>query len=403
MVWSFILSRTLVPTMAKYLLRKHERTPIMHGSTAAPRSRNPLVRIQRGFEAGFERVRAGYRDLLAIALRIARFSWPASSLLWSASFPLAPYLGRDFFPVGRRRPDLDACARTGRHPRRGNRPSIRRNREGDPHRSFRPTNWKRWSTISACRSAASTIPTTTPAPSVRRTARSRSAEREPSADRGIRPHDARGTAGAIPGHDFLVPAGRHHQPDPQFRRAGADRSADSRAEIADEFRLCATSCCAVPPRSRPGRCAHPAIAQRACVSMSMSTAPARNMSASPSATSPTAWSSISPAVSQVAPTFWLNPDNGVNYSIVMQTPQYQVDSLSALRNLPITAAGRASQILGGIANIKRDRNAVVYSQYNIQPFVQIYGPPRAAISAPSPPNSEDHRRDRQGRAQGRAR
>jgi multidrug efflux pump subunit AcrB len=57
--------------------------------------------------------------------------------------------------------------------------------------------------------------------------------------------------------------------------------------------------------------------------------------------------------SQVQPTFWLNPDNGVNYSIVMQTPQYQVDSLNALQNLPITAPGAPPQTLGAIADIKR--------------------------------------------------
>ena len=41
---------------------------------------------------------------------------------------------------------------------------------------------------------------------------------------------------------------------------------------------------------------------------------------------------------QVSPTYWLNPDNGISYPIVMQTPQYQVDTLSALQTLPITAA-----------------------------------------------------------------
>src|ERR1700688_2481802 len=62
MVWSFILSRTLVPTMAKYMLRKHEAHTDAHGAeTPPPRSRNPLVRFQRGFEARFERGRLAYR------------------------------------------------------------------------------------------------------------------------------------------------------------------------------------------------------------------------------------------------------------------------------------------------------------------------------------------------------
>jgi len=67
--------------------------------------------------------------------------------------------------------------------------------------------------------------------------------------------------------------------------------------------------------------------------------------------------------SQVQPTFWLNPENGVNYSIVMQTPQYQVDSLNALSNLPITAPGVPPQTLGAIADFKRVVVPAVYSQY----------------------------------------
>ena len=57
----------------------------------------------------------------------------------------------------------------------------------------------------------------------------------------------------------------------------------------------------------------------------------------------------------------------------MQTPQYQVDSLNALKNLPITAPGAPSQTLGAIADIKRIAMPAVYSQYNIQPMIQIYG------------------------------
>ena len=53
-------------------------------------------------------------------------------------------------------------------------------------------------------------------------------ERGPSADRGLCPHAARGIAGALSRRDLLVPAGRHHQPDPELRRAGADRPASPR-------------------------------------------------------------------------------------------------------------------------------------------------------------------------------
>ena len=78
--------------------------------------------------------------------------------------------------------------------------------------------------------------------------------------------------------------------------------------------------------------------------------------------------------SQVAPTFWLNPQNGVSYPIVMQTPQYRLDSLSALANMPINGStGAASQqVLGGIANFTRAAGNALFSQYDIQPMVQIY-------------------------------
>src|SRR6202162_3020035 len=64
MVFSFLLSRTLVPTMAKYLLRMHLRHT--GGADEPPVSKNPLVRFQRGFEAAFARLRAEYHDLLAL-------------------------------------------------------------------------------------------------------------------------------------------------------------------------------------------------------------------------------------------------------------------------------------------------------------------------------------------------
>ena len=64
MICSFLLSRTLVPTMANYLLKPH----VDHGDAGKPPSRNPLVSFQRGFEARFERFRAVYRDLLERAL-----------------------------------------------------------------------------------------------------------------------------------------------------------------------------------------------------------------------------------------------------------------------------------------------------------------------------------------------
>ncbi|HTD77845.1 MAG TPA: efflux RND transporter permease subunit, partial [Chloroflexota bacterium] len=77
--------------------------------------------------------------------------------------------------------------------------------------------------------------------------------------------------------------------------------------------------------------------------------------------------------SQVAPTFWLDPQNGVQYPIVMQEPQYRVDTLSELQNLPISATTTAvPQVLGAVASVSRNASNAVVSQYNIQSMVQIY-------------------------------
>jgi multidrug efflux pump subunit AcrB len=76
--------------------------------------------------------------------------------------------------------------------------------------------------------------------------------------------------------------------------------------------------------------------------------------------------------SQVAPTYWLNEKNGVTYPIALQTPQYQIDTLPALQNLPINATGAPTTVLGGIADIQRGHANAVVSQYDISSMVQIY-------------------------------
>lgn len=77
---------------------------------------------------------------------------------------------------------------------------------------------------------------------------------------------------------------------------------------------------------------------------------------------------------QIQPNFWVDPDNGVSYPIVTQTPQYAMNSLQTLRNTPITNANMstAPQILGAMASIKPVQVPVVVSHYNVQPVVDIY-------------------------------
>jgi multidrug efflux pump subunit AcrB len=77
---------------------------------------------------------------------------------------------------------------------------------------------------------------------------------------------------------------------------------------------------------------------------------------------------------QTSPTFWLDPQNGVSYSIAAQTPQYRVDSLQALENIPISGpSSKAPEILASLASFNRGIGMGVVSHYDIQPVIDIFG------------------------------
>ena len=74
----------------------------------------------------------------------------------------------------------------------------------------------------------------------------------------------------------------------------------------------------------------------------------------------------------IAPTFWLNPETGLQYPLVAQAPQYRMTSLQDLQNLPITTA-KQTQLLGGLASISRAFGPAIVSHYDAQPIIDIYG------------------------------
>ena len=74
---------------------------------------------------------------------------------------------------------------------------------------------------------------------------------------------------------------------------------------------------------------------------------------------------------QTAPTFWLNPKNGVSYPIVIQTPQYDLANLNQLQNTPLGKAGQ-TELLGGLSKLETGTSDAVVSHYNIRPVIDIY-------------------------------
>jgi multidrug efflux pump subunit AcrB len=76
---------------------------------------------------------------------------------------------------------------------------------------------------------------------------------------------------------------------------------------------------------------------------------------------------------QAAPNFWLNPQNGVNYSVIVQTPQYKMESIEKLENTPISVPRAGNyQLLSNLATVQRGSGAVVVNHYNVQPTYNIY-------------------------------
>lgn len=75
---------------------------------------------------------------------------------------------------------------------------------------------------------------------------------------------------------------------------------------------------------------------------------------------------------QTTPTFWLDNNTQVPYPVVTQAPQYNIDTLQALKNVPITAAGFGQQILGALSTISRSTASVAETHYNVQPTIDIF-------------------------------
>jgi len=373
MACSFILSRTLVPTMANYLLRKHASHTDLHGldGPLAP-SRNPLVRFQRGFEARFERFRLGYRELLTMALGRRAIFIAGFLVFVICSFALTPFLGRDFFP------SVDAGqilmhART----RVGTRVEESANQFADIEKAIRQI-------IPAHELATVVDNIGMPGSGINMTYNNTGTIGTQDGDIQIKlRHDHRPTADYVrtlreelpnrfPGVTFsFLPAdiisqilnfGAPAPIDLQIRGPDLTANYAYAQELLRRLRHVAGLVDARIQQSLSGpgfnvdvdrtRAQYVGVTER-----DVTNSLVINLAGS----------------SQVAPTFWLNPDNGVSYPIVMQTPQYQVDTLAALKNLPITAAGAPSQTLGAIANVSRVARSASISQYNIQSMIQIYG------------------------------
>ncbi|MBN9583341.1 MAG: efflux RND transporter permease subunit [Afipia sp.] len=367
MIWSFILSRTLVPTMAKYLLHPH-----IHHEGEKPPTRNPLVLFQRGFEARFEKVRATYHGLLALALGHRGVFVTCFLGFVAASFLLVPFLGRNFFPA------VD----TGQilmHVRTqvGTRVEETANQLADIQKAVRQI-------IPPDKIETMTDNIGMPISGINMTYNNTGVigtqdgdiqiklkeDRKPTEEyiRELReklPRQFPGVSFAFLPADIVSQILNFGAPAPidiQVRGANAEANYKYANELLRRVRLI--------PGVADARIQQSPNLPGFNVDVDRTRAQYVGLTARDVTNSMVVNLAGS---SQVAPTYFLNPDNGVSYSIVMQTPQYQIDSLSKLEALPISAATTATPpMLGGIADIKRSAASAVVSQYDIQTLVQIY-------------------------------
>jgi len=372
MAFSFLLSRTLVPTMAKYLLRKHTAPAGQDGSVhEQPESKNPFVRFQHGFEARFAQMRAGYRELLELASEHRRPFVLGFLVFIAVSFLLVPFLGRNFFP----QVDGGQILLHARAPI-GMRIEETAARFGEVEQAIREM-------IPADQMEAMVDNIGTYVSSINTVYNNTGSIGESDGDIQIslKPGHAP-TAGYVsrlraqlpgrfPGMTFsLLPAdivsqilnfGAPAPIDLQIR--GSDLAADY--AYANKLLAQVRHITGVADARIQQSAALPTL------DVDIDRSRARYTGVTAANVTDSLVVNLASSI-QVAPTFWLNEKNGVNYPMALQTPQYQIDSLPALGNLPINPTGGPATILGGIADIHRTHADAIVSQYDIAPMVEIY-------------------------------
>jgi len=370
MLASYLLSRTLVPTMAKYLLRGHEQEA-GHLNTE---SRNPLVRMQVAFELAFERFRDRYHQALESCLHHrATFLWSFVAISVGSFVLLVPWLGRDFFPrVDAGQFKLQLRARAGT--RIEETANLCDRIEGfireqiPPHEvssiidniglPYSSINLSYSNSAPTGPADADILVTLTkdhrPTEEIVHDLRLQLRDQFPGVDFSFLPADivSQILNFGLPAPIDIQVTGYNLDQNRQFANKLLRRiemvSGTADLRIQQPFNEPHLHIDVDRTKAQLAGFTQRDVATNLLISLSGSF--------------------------QTSPTYWLNPKNGVSYSIATQTPQYRVDTLQALENIPVTAtSGARPAILGSLASIQRGTGMALVSHYDIQPVIDIYG------------------------------
>jgi multidrug efflux pump subunit AcrB len=401
MLASYLLSRTVVPTMARYLLKEHDDAEAQRKHS----SRNPLVRFQLAFEERFEKMRHGYMNLLVVC--VDHPGW----LIWGfLAFTLAsvgligPWLGQDFFPsVDSGQFTIHVRAHTGT--RIEETAALCDHVEQTIRQEIPPSELNTildniglpYSSLNLSYSVSAPVGPSDADIQVQLTPHHHSTEAYVERLRGELARDYPGvTFYTVPVDivtqilNFGLAAPIDIQivgPNMYANRALAER-------MLNEVRYV--------PGAVDSRIQQPFNYPNFTVNVD------RTRAASTGLTQQNVAQSLLVALSgsfQTSPSFYLDPHNGVSYNIAIQSPQYRMDTMAQLESLPITGSGsirttgvapstvapgsNASaapgaaptaapgapapvQVLGNLAAVIPGTEQGLVSHYNIQPVIDIY-------------------------------
>ncbi|HEX8872507.1 MAG TPA: efflux RND transporter permease subunit, partial [Candidatus Acidoferrum sp.] len=370
MLASYMWSRTIVPTLAMYLLSADDE---YHADLHAGEKMSLLRRYQQAFERSFERFREAYRRSLASVLDHSRLFAGAFLLFCVLSAGLTFVLGRDFFPqVDAGQIRLHMRARTGLRIEETSRLVDQVNavvRQTIPEKDLvtvLDNIGLPYSGINLTYSNAGTIGTSDAEILMQlRQERGRSTAAYIQELRERLPREFPGVQFFFQPADIVTQILNFGTPAPidvqitgmnqpgnyalGMKLANQIRHIPGAVDVHVQQAFDAPTLFMDIDRTRTQYVGLQArdVAQNVLVSLSSSF--------------------------QTAPSFWLDPKNGVSYSVAVQTPQYRVDSYQALQNTPITSsAGAPPQILGNLVSTSTVARPASISHYNVQPMINVY-------------------------------
>ena len=372
LIGSFVLSRTLVPTMARYFLHAHTGHQDGHAASTQ-RSRNPLKRFQMGFEHVFTLVRSRYRALLLVALGYPKTVIAGFIVIVICSFGLWPFLGENFFPaVDSGQILMHVRAQPGTRIEETARlfdlieQTIRGAIPPEQLDNIVDNIGLPFSGINMAYQNTGTI-----GPEDGDALISLKQDHAPTADfiRQLRtrlPQQFPGTTFSFLPADIVSQILNFGLPAPiDVQIIGNNQKANYvyASDLLKRIRLV----------SGIADLRIQQVFNYPQINVDVDRTFAGDVGLTQRDTANSLLVTLSGS-GQIQPNFWLNTRNGVSYPIVAQMPQYRIDTISDLVNLPVTSVKtKIPQYLGGLARITPGPSPGVVSHYNVQPVIDIFG------------------------------